>query len=160
MKTRWFYFDVKISFNYVLLLSLSNFIIMQSISISYSFNDNIDIKNNSIIPMEKGNINNIQYGDLYGKWIIKDSDRDIKTYEPWTSGIFLMEGMQGLEINQNGDCVLYGFDKVDIPTEIYGRCEIDESIIKIKLNEDPSKSIKFEIISLEKNTLKIKALYE
>jgi hypothetical protein len=160
MKTRWLYFDVKISFNYVLLLSLYNFIILQSISISYSFNDNIDIKNKDIIPMEKGNKNNIQHGDLYGKWIIEDSDKDIKTYKPWTSNIFLMEGMQGFEIKQNGDCVLYGFDEIDIPTEIYGRCEIENSIIKIKLNEDSSKSIKFEIISLEKNTLKIKALYE
>jgi hypothetical protein len=104
---------------------------------------------------------NVEDARIYGKWLLSDVtgvDRSIKIYKPWTSDITFTEGMQGIEINQNGDFIMYGFDKSDIPTKTSGKYKLEGSVIKVNFEKGYLQPLNLKVISIDKDLLKIKVL--
>jgi hypothetical protein len=101
--------------------------------------------------------------DIYRHWIKsaqdKDPDRDVLVLRPKGSNFSQSRGMEGFDIQKNGNIVLYQLGPNDRPQKTVGQYRLESSDrMKVSFDDDSMQPLSIKIVSLKDDILRIKLL--
>jgi hypothetical protein len=101
--------------------------------------------------------------DIYRHWMKsaqdKDPDRDVLVLRPKGSNFSLSRGMEGFDIQKNGNIFLYQLGPNDRPKKTPGHYRLESSDrIKVFFEDESMKPLLIQILSLQDDVLRIKLL--